>query len=293
MMLFAKNCCDGAYKSYDVHFTKMCDNKCAFCVDKGSIEINKGKPDWRKIADSIIANQEGFDDVLILGGEPCLFLDELISLVDKLKEETNLKVYVTSSVPKTCFDDRYSFGYLLHKVDGFNISAQHYQEDIADKIRGTKSQYDRQAFYRSMIYKEKVRINLNIVRGYLDTKEELINCFKHYDAMGFNSIKLSEIQHSTKDYISFEEIFGVKFPSPYSGGCQSWVDTEQVFGEKLNTPILLKRSCFICESSLKASFMDGVKVMTKILNRKPLIDNSHYGVVYEDGSIARGWIKES
>lgn len=292
MTLFAKNCCDGAYKSYDVHFTKMCDNKCAFCIDKGAIEINKGKPNWYKIAASIIANQKGFDDVLILGGEPCLFLEELTSLVYELKHKTQLKVYVTSSVPKTCFDDEDTFGHLLASVDGFNISAQHYKEDISDKIRGTKSQYDRQAFYRSLPYKEKIRINLNIVRGYLDTKEELINCFKHYDAMGFNSIKISEIQHSPENYVSFEEIFGVKFPSPYSGGCQNWIDTEQVFGEKLNTPILLRRSCFMCEPSRKASFLDGIKVVTKFLSRKPIVETSRYGIVYEDGSISREWKKQ-
>ena len=32
------NSCDGYYKdSLDVRFTKMCDNNCPFCIEKGGI----------------------------------------------------------------------------------------------------------------------------------------------------------------------------------------------------------------------------------------------------------------
>ena len=289
--MFRKNCCDGIYNSYDVHFTKFCDNKCAHCVDRNSITANSGKPDWNAMARAIVDNQDGFDDVLVLGGEPCLFMDELFGFVAAIRWATNLKVYCTSSVPKTC-NDNPVFLDVLKLLDGFNMSVQHHDEEIADKIRGAVSQYDRQEFYRNIPMKEKIRINLNIVKGYLDTKEMLVECLLHYDKLGFSSFKLSEIQHSTKDFISFEEVFGIKMPSPYFGGCQTYIDTEKVLGVKLNTPLLLKRSCFICEETLRASFMDGVKMIGKYLMRKPIIDNSHFGVVYEDGSIQKGWVKE-
>lgn len=32
--MFNKNCCDGIYNSIDVHFTRLCDNNCGFCIDK-------------------------------------------------------------------------------------------------------------------------------------------------------------------------------------------------------------------------------------------------------------------
>jgi hypothetical protein len=41
------------------------------------------------------------------------------------------------------------------------------------------------------------------------TKEDLIECLRHYDSMGFNSIKLSEIQHGQEFFVSFEEVFGI------------------------------------------------------------------------------------
>ena len=279
------NCCDGIYNSFDVHFTSACDNKCAHCVDQCYEGMHIVKPDVDAIANTIIQNAEGLDDVLFLGGEPCLFLEELIECVTKIKCATNLKVYVTTSVPKACYDNRDRFVYLLALLDGLNISAQHYDEAVADEIRKTKSQYDRQKFYDSLPMKEKIRINLNIVKPYLYTKEELINCLNHYDKMGFNSIKLSEIQHGAEYFVSFEKLFGIDLKSPYSHGCQKYLDMDSII-PGFKTPVLLKRSCFMCEETLKASLSDGIKALLSI-GRRP---KNKYGVVYENGALMKGWV---
>ena len=279
------NCCDGIYNSFDVHFTSACDNKCAHCIDKCFDGLNISKPDVDAIVKTIVDNQEGLDDVLFLGGEPCLYLDELIDCVTKLREKTSLKLYVTTSVPKVCYDNYDKFVKLIEMLDGINLSVQHYKEEVADEIRKTKSQYDRQKFYASLPYKEKIRINLNVVKPYLYTKEDLSECLRHYDVMGFNSIKLSEIQHGKDVFVSFEETFGIKLGSPYSCGCQTYLNMEDIL-EGFKTPVLLKRSCFMCEETLKASLGDGVKVVCNLF-RKP---KNKYGVVYEDGTLAKGWI---
>ena len=285
MLKLKCNCCDGIYNSFDVHFTSACDNKCAHCVDQCYEGMHIVKPDVDAIANTIIQNAEGLDDVLFLGGEPCLFLEELIECVEKIKCATNLKVYVTTSVPKICYDNRDRFVYLLALLDGLNISAQHYDETVADEIRKTKSQYDRQKFYDSLPMKEKIRINLNIVKPYLYTKEELINCLNHYDKMGFNSIKLSEIQHGAEYFVSFEKLFGIDLKSPYSHGCQKYLDMDSII-PGFKTPVLLKRSCFMCEETLKASLSDGIKALLSI-GRRP---KNKYGVVYENGALMKGWV---
>lgn len=279
------NCCDGIYNSFDVHFTSACDNKCAHCVDQCYDGLHINKPDIEKIADTIISNSDGLDDVLFLGGEPCLYLEELIKCVEMLREKTKLKLYVTTSVPKICYDKRDRFEYLISILDGLNISAQHYKEDVADDIRKTKSQYDRQKFYNSLPHKEKIRINLNIVKPYLYTKEDLTECLKHYDRMGFNSIKLSEIQHGKEYFVSFEKTFGIKLGSPYASGCQTYFDMDKII-KGFKTPVLLKRSCFMCEETLMASIDDGIKVF-RTLFRKP---TNKYGVVYENGELMKGWV---
>ena len=279
------NCCDGIYNSFDVHFTSACDNKCAHCIDMRFNGLGIVKPDIKAITKTIIEHKEGLDDVLFLGGEPCLYLDELLECVLALKQQTTLKLFVTTSVPKICFDKTDTFHKLLSVVDGINLSVQHYDETVADSIRRTTSKYDRQAFYKSLPYKEKTRINLNIVKPFLYTKEDLTNCLRHYDSMGFNSIKLSEIQHGEDVYVSFADVFGLKLGSAYSNGCQSYLNMPEIISG-FKTPVLLKRSCFLCESSLKATVSDGIKVVAKVFKSA----NNKYGVVYGDGTLTKGWV---
>lgn len=279
------NCCDGVYNSFDVHFTSACDNSCKHCIDKCYAGMDISKPNVDAIVKTIIENKDGLDDVLFLGGEPCLYLEELLACVKQLKEKTNLKLFVTTSVPKVCYTKYDTFLELLDLLDGLNLSVQHHKEDIADEIRCVKSTYDRQSFYRSLPHKEKIRINLNIVKPFLYTKEDISDCLRHYDEMGFNSIKLSEIQHGKDVFVSFEDTFGIKMKSAFSYGCQSYLNMSEIL-EGFKTPVLLKRSCFMCEESLKANLEDGIKVVSKLF----MTPKNKYGVVYEDGSLQKGWV---
>lgn len=279
------NCCDGIYNSFDVHFTSDCDNNCKHCIDKCYNGLGIHKPNVKEIVKTIVDNKEGLDDVLFLGGEPCLYLDELIDCVKQLKEKTNLKLFVTTSVPKVCYDNKEKFFKLIELLDGINLSVQHYKEDVADEIRNVKSKYNRQEFYNLLPYKNKIRINLNIVKPFLYTKEDLTNCLKYYDKMGFNSIKLSEIQHGTDYFVSFEKTFGINLGSAYSNGCQKYLDMDKII-KGFKTPVLLKRSCFMCEDTLKANLLDGIKIISKFFT-KP---KNKYGVIYENGELEKGWI---
>lgn len=279
------NCCDGVYNSFDIHFTSVCDNKCAHCIDTHFNGIGINSPNVDAIVKTIIDNSTGLDDVLFLGGEPCLYLDELYDCVRQIKNKINLKVYVTTAVPKICYDKKIIFFKLIDLLDGINLSVQHYDESIADSIRKTKSKYDRQSFYASIPQKEKVRININIVKPYLYTRKDISDCLRHYDKLGCNSIKLSEIQHGKDVYVSFADVFGLKMKSAFANGCQTYIDIDSVF-PGFKTPILLKRSCFLCEDSLKASIADGIKVICKAFKKS----KNKYGVVYEDGSLMKGWI---
>lgn len=279
------NCCDGIYNSFDVHFTSACDNNCAHCVDTHYKGIGIIKPDIKAIINTIIKNEKGFNDVLFLGGEPCLYLEDLLNCIIELKQKTSLKLYVTTSIPKICYDRKDLFFELIKNVDGINLSVQHYQEGIADKIRRTATFYNRQYFYNSLPYKEKIRINLNIVKPYLYTKEDITNCLYHYDKMKFNSIKLSEIQHGKEYYVSFSDIFNFKMESAYANGCQQYINTSKIL-PNLRTPLLLKRSCFLCEESLVASVADGIKLILKCFS----FQKNKYGVIYENGLLQKGWI---
>lgn len=282
---FRNNCCDGIYNSFDVHFTSACDNKCAHCIDMKYDGFSIKKPDVNAIAKTIIDNKDGYDDVLFLGGEPCLYLQELIDCIKIVQINTKLKVFVTTAVPKICHDRIDLFTELIDLVDGLNLSVQHYKEDVADKIRKVESKYNRQYFYNHLPHKEKIRINLNIVKPYLYTREDIVSCLIHYDRMSFNSIKISEIQHGKDYFVSFEETFNLNLGTPYFNGCQKYLKMDELI-PNIKTPVLLKRSCFICEETLKASFMDGVKVCSKLLT---IAKKNKYGVIYENGCLTKQW----
>lgn len=279
------NCCDGVYNSFDVHFTSVCPFNCAHCIDKKYNGLGINRPDVPAIVKTVVENQDGVDDILFLGGEPCAYLDDLIDCVSQIREKTNLKIYVTTAVPPVCYEQKEKFFALIDMLDGINLSVQHHDERAADKIRRTVHTFDRQAFYNSLPHKEKIRINLNIVKPYLHTKKDITDCLKHYDKMGFNSIKLSEIQHGKDYFVSFEKTFGIKLPPPYSGGCQTYLEMDKLI-PGFKTPVLLKRSCFMCEETLKASLADGVKAACNLFRR----NKNKYGVIYENGKLEKGWV---
>lgn len=74
-------------------------------------------------------------------------------------------------------------------------------------------------------------------------------------------------------------------PSAYANGCQTYLDTSSIIPE-LKTPLLLKRSCFICEETSDASIADGLKILARVF--VPKKDN--YGVIYSDGTIRERWV---
>ena len=280
------NSCDGRYNSFDVHFTSECDNKCKHCIDRRTPGKGIKKPDAHAIAKTIIENAEGRDDVMFLGGEPCLYLKELCDCIRMIKQETTLKCYVTTSVPRTCCIQYPKFLELLEIADGVNFSVQHYREEVADRVRCTRSTFDRQEFYAHLPHKEKVRININLVKPYLCERDEVLACLKPYDDLGYRYIKLAELQYAGDAYASFEQIMGIKMKSPYAHGCQQDIDMSQYI-PGFQARVQLKRSCFCCEKTLKAGFWDGVKVIGKTLCPPK---GGHYSVIYEDGSIYNGWI---
>lgn len=277
------NHCDGIHKSMNIHFTGECNYSCPFCIDFTNRCKEKNPPNVRKIINTIIEHQDGFEDVLFLGGEPCLYLEDLLYCVQQVKRLTNLKIYVTTSVPYKCFAQKSTFFDLLELVDGLNISAHHYNEEIADCIRHNNSQYDRQKFYNSLPFKEKIRINLNLVKPYLSTRKDILTCIHHYDEMGFGSILLRELQNSPKYFVSFEDAMGIHMPSPYANGCQTLID---IPGETFSTPIILKRSCFLVEETISVSWEDVLKSFIKIFKTFP---ENKFGVIWEDGSMTERW----
>lgn len=285
MIRYNVNTCDQINNEVMVHFTKACENKCAFCIDATNKGVAPQKPNVEQIFNTIKNLEPHIECVTISGGEPCLYMEELHELVFRLKNETNLTVGLISSMPTTCWTKRDLFFRILDMLDNFAFSPQHYNEDMADRIRGCKSKYDHQELYAMLPHKEKICVNINVMKPYLMTKDDICRCIRHYNRLGFKTIRLAELFEMPHMFVSIEDIFGMKLKSPFAHGCKINNFDITPWIPEFDGNLILKRTCFMVNKKCHATVTDFVKILTRPLFAK----NFAFGVVYEDGTIKPYW----
>lgn len=274
------NTCDGIFDTVDIRFTKKCDNDCSFCIEKKSsveaLETN---------IDAIFETfkKTGSKEVLILGGEPFLEIDKLFLLCKKLKQ-INTKIYITTSLPEI-INKRWKIFYEIMKtVTGLNITVHHYDYIKNNKCFHASDNYNRLILTEKIIknFPNKIRICLTLSKYYINSYYHLNNALKIMKILGAKKIKINELSHS-KEYISFEKITGIKMKSPYAHGCYTKVFEKEFPGMNIE----LKRSCFITEETLTATFLDFIKVCLNKFFIKPL--KNKFCVIYENGKKYNNW----
>lgn len=292
---FNVNVCDQTAKDIEIHLTQKCDNKCEFCIDR----MNKGigyteKPAVTNICLSLAMLSHNAEILSIAGGEPCLYLDELLEIVKWCKQfAKHLKINLITSLPYRCYKEQDKFFEILELIDTMTISAQHYKKDIADKIRGTNTstKYPRNDFYKSLPHKEKISITLNIVKDKLDTKQDIIDNILYFNKLGFTHIKLSEIMKYDKLFVNVENILNIKgLGEPFASGCNIPFDINPVIhsiypNENYEGTFNLKRQCFYTSSKRHANIFSLIKVIFRRMFSKKYL----FAVIYEDGSIHNYW----
>lgn len=288
------NSCDGIYESLDIRFTKACDNNCSFCIEKSGIS-SLGKTDVAALARSVL--DSGFKNILIVGGEPLLDLQKLYRFVHLVRTYTKVKkIYITTSLPisvDTNLDTKNLLMDIIELIDGLNVSLQHYDSRINNVVLHASSKHDRLETLSMLTHinpeiRNKIRVNLNLVQGYIDNKLQVLTAIRLLsNVYHVKTIKLNELQNSDK-YVSFENIFpDCKLLSPYAHGCQT--DITHYFNSlslMYDIQILLKRSCFLVESSKTATFSDLVKVVGKRIKN----EKHKFGVLYENGKLENHWL---
>lgn len=276
------NSCDGIYgDSLDVRFTKACDNNCSFCIEKNGVQPMKQNIN-RMIMSTIASLKE---NILILGGEPCLDIKSLKYYIDMIRESVD-KIYVTTSLPKTITENWEDFCWIMNHITGLNVSLQHWNPLLNNKILNATSDHNRIKILATICENEdfanKVRVNVNLTKDGIHTRGGIIDFINVMATCNVKSIKINELQNAPDQYISYEDIMRIKLPSPYSHGCQTPIPNPC----EANVNLILKRSCFAVEPSRKASFEDLIKVIRKKMG-------SHHTatqmVLYENGDLSKGW----
>lgn len=132
------NSCDGIYNdSLDVRFTKSCDNRCEFCIERHGID-SLGKTDISKLIKKTIIS--GKKNILILGGEPLLNIEDTLEYVEGIRDYVD-HIYLTTSLPESISQNYDCFLQIMKYLDGLNISLQHYNPDINNDILNARVFY--------------------------------------------------------------------------------------------------------------------------------------------------------
>jgi len=271
------NTCDGYYDAMDVHFTFACDNNCNFCIDKMYVEKTH-KTNISKMVQSV--KKEKPEIMLVLGGEPFLFSDKLLKFITAIRDIVK-ELYITTTLPKI-FIENIDLAYLIiNRIDGLNISIQDLDTKNNNAILNTSSGHDRIGIMRDLVklYPEKIRINLNLIKNGIDTKDKLINTLDSLNGIGVRKVKINELQHASENYISYEKIMDLKWPSAYAHGCQTFLNYK-------NIEVLVKRACFITEDTNSATIKDIVKILFQFFT---VFKRKKYRVLWEDGKVTNNW----
>jgi len=274
------NSCDGAHDSLDVRFTKTCDNRCSFCIERKGIDALP-----ESSADDLIAQtiKSDIKNILILGGEPFLYPEKLFKYVAGIRNHVD-SIYITTSLPETFIADAALVGKIIDLIDGLNVSIQSIGWAENNAILKATSRHNRLDLLRSLNKKhaDKTRVSINLVRHGIDNKEKLTGALSYLESIGTKFIKINEMQGQRDLYVSFEDIMNIRMKSPFAHGCSKIIHID---GYCSNAEILLKRSCFAVESSKTATVADLIKVILKSFHR----GKNKFAVLYEDGSLHNTW----
>lgn len=283
---YNSNVCDHISDEIIVMVTKACPNKCAFCID----QLNKGiktPPDFKAIKDTIMKYHDKVTCITLSGGEPLLYLEEVYDLTKYIKENTKCQVVINTSIPIQCYNNKELFFKLIDLCNCILLSGQHCSQFKADKIRISKSQFNRNEFYSSFKDKDKFIISLNVHKPYLYTKFDILKNIEYFNNLGFKNIKICELYEHPESYVSIDEVLGINLPQPFAVQCSNKnVDISDLL-PNFNGNLTIKKCCFIKSKNLKANFWDLFKTITRrLFMRKKYF----FGVIQPNGEIYPYWI---
>ena len=283
---FNNNICDQVLNEANIHFTKSCPNKCPFCIDAFNAGLTYNKPDIEKIFMSVLSIVDKIDEVTISGGEPFVYIDELLQLVKNIKRYAKKKLTVITSLPKQCYDKKEEFFEIIKYVDTLVISPQHMDTDKGDKIRGSKTLFNREELLKEIPDKSKVSLTINLIKGYFDSLDDIKYHVRYFENLGFSHFKIAEIFDHDELYVSIEKLLGIKMNQPFSLGCSDkHFDVPPFIGET-KSDFTIKRVCFYRTKHVHASFTDLIKIILRPLFAK----KSFFCVIYENGEILPRWV---
>lgn len=275
-MVCSKNSCAGGYGNcLDVKITNACNARCAFCIEKDGYN-----PEPAPVKELALATiQDKSDTVLILGGEPTLYPDliEYLKLIRPWKE----RIYLTTNGSQ--LTPPYTLAKEMAKyLDGINISIHHYSEYLNDSVYDSENCLISFRFLKKAIgvFHEsdvRVRFNTNLVRGILDSKQDVERMIAFAAHMGADEIRFAELQNSEDLWVDAKQFFPTLPDNPFEDGCECEVPNE------LGITVRVKTTC------------GRVNRKRPPVNEEPVRTGGETHVLYANAQVSPGWLtnKES
>lgn len=261
------NPCSGKYgKCLDLKLTNECNGACPFCIEAKGYSP-KDTASAEKLAETI--NAQNIQTVLILGGEPLLYPD-IVKLLSLIRKDINIVLTTNGSLLTPDLASA-----MTPYIKGMNISIHH--STSAKHKELTKIEFNSDTLYKSIhaFGANKIRINCNLVKGYVDTCSEAEAMCGMVRRLGVTKLRFAELQDCPALYVSARDIFIGLSVDPFKDGCE--------------VPITYKP-------------FDGVEVIVRVTcgivdpNKPPVIDptgrNIDSQVMYSDRQIVAGWLQE-
>lgn len=164
-----------------------CNGNCPFCIERGRHLKEEDKGMYLKRLNIIFKEFEKAGliySVSITGGEP-LLSDKILDILN-IVDRYDFKMVTINT--NASFLDKYATSLAKHNIYGINISRHHYDSEKNNEIFQFKEEFtNEQLFnaikkYKSVNTKTKFRLQCILVKGYIDSLEEIdkfVDCFKN------------------------------------------------------------------------------------------------------------------
>jgi molybdenum cofactor biosynthesis enzyme MoaA len=256
------NPCSGKYgKCLDLKLTNECNGKCPFCIESKGFSPETVL-DSEELAKKI--NAQSIDSLLILGGEPLLYLD-LIGLVSRIRKNVNIYITTNGSLltPQIAKN-------LSSYVKCVNISIHHSTSARHQEL--TQISLDGPTLYKSVqaLGPNKVRINCNLIKGYVDSKKEVDAMYDLVRRLRIKKIRFAELQRCPALFVDAGTLFDSVPKKPFEEGCEVSIPSKDL-------EVTLRLTCGIVDEK-----------------KDPVIDpqgrNQQTQIMYSDAAIYNNWV---
>ena len=219
---------DNQYVNFYVR-TKFCNAKCGFCTYHSDASNWNGKK-YREVLKEI-SSKIDIRKIGVSGGEPTLYWDNFLEISNVGREfapNAELSLNTDGLRWEKLFSDP-----IYKEYTNIQLSRHHYDDKINDLIFNCKtpSSDEIKAIGDIQTHPHQVQFRCNLIKNYIDTKEEIFKFLDWSNSVGINDIGLVSLmpinEYSKENYIYFhiKELIGDNFHltkkwSRTGGGCE-------------------------------------------------------------------------